>query len=99
MITNEHAGSPAQLMTRLAPHRPVVGDGRGVVPRFERHRRVQLRDPSPPAGGVAVASLDLVGEQLLDELGVGEVVPTGQGQPFGQGVEQTPELHPAHASS
>ena len=83
----------------LCPHRPVVGDGRGVVPRFEHHRRVELGDAGPPACGVAVASLHLVGEQLLEELGVGEVVLTGEREAFGEGVEQPTELQAAHQRS
>ena len=69
----------------LGPDGLVVGDLGGVVPGLEHHGRVELGRPGPQTGRGGVAALHLVGEQLLEELGVGEVVAAGQRQALGQG--------------
>ena len=80
----------------LGPHRVVVGDLGALVPGFEHHVRVEAGRPGPSPGRVGVTSGDLVAEQLLQELGVTEVVALGQRQALGQGVEQLAELQLAH---
>ena len=76
----------------LGPHRPVVGDLGVVVPGLEHHVRVEVGRPGPRPAESPSRRVDLVGEELLQELDVGEVVGLGQGQALGQGVEELAEL-------
>jgi hypothetical protein len=80
----------------LAPGGLVVGHLCSVVPRLEDHGRIQVGGAGAHAGGGGVTALHLVGEQLLQELQVAQVVLTGEGDSLGQGVEQLAEAQPAH---
>jgi len=73
----------------------VVGDLRALVPRVERHRRVESGVAGAELRGGYVASSDFVGEDELQELVVRELLLRSEGEPLGQGVEAAAELHAA----
>ena len=72
----------AQLVEDLV----VVVDLGGGVPVLQGHVRVEPGGAGPEAGTGGFTAGDLVGEDELEELGVGEVALLGQGEAFGQGV-------------
>ena len=73
----------AQLVEDLV----VVVDLGGGVPVLQCHVGVESGGAGPQAGAGGLSAGDLVGEDELEELGVGQVALFGQGEPFGQGVE------------
>ena len=68
------AKSSMSKTSTLGPDGSVVGDLGRVVPRLEHHRRVEVGGPGPHPGRVGVTPGDLVGEELLQELDMGQVV-------------------------
>jgi hypothetical protein len=77
---------------QLGPQRLVVGDGGVGIPGLQGHGRVELGGFGAQRGGLAVAAVDLVGEEQFEELGVLELVLFGEGEPFGEGVDGLAEL-------
>ncbi len=64
-----------------------------VASQFSRrHVGVEAGGAGPQAGRGGLAAGDFVGEDQLEELGVGQVAGLGQGEAFGQGVEAAAEL-------
>ena len=72
----------------------VVADGAVCVEVVQPHGRVQAGGAGAARRGGGVAAGDLVGQDQLQELGVGQVAGAGQGEPLGQGGQQLAELDP-----
>jgi hypothetical protein len=81
---------------QLGPQLLVVADRGGVVPGVQLHLGIQVGGLGAAGGGLAVAAGDLVGQQHLQEVVMRQPVGPGQGEPFGEGIEQLAELEPAH---
>ncbi|HEV2809654.1 MAG TPA: hypothetical protein VGV93_04550 [Acidimicrobiales bacterium] len=79
----------------LGPGGLVVGDRGGRIPALHGHRRIEPGGPGPQRGRAGVAPGDLIGEDQLEELAVGEPVRLCQGEALGEGVEELAQLHPA----
>ena len=77
---------------QLVPQLLVVADGGGVVPGVQPHAGVEPGGAGAQRGGLGLAAGDLVGQDELEEVGVGHVLLAGQGEPLGQGVEHLAEL-------
>src|SRR6266480_625308 len=73
----------------------VVQAGGGGVPGFGAHGGVQAGVLGAQRDGAGFASGDLVGQDQLEEVGVGHVVLAGQGEAFGQGGGELAELEGA----
>jgi hypothetical protein len=68
---------------QFVPQLPVVADGGGLIPGVEPHYRVQPGGAGPQLCGLGVAAADLVGQHQLEEVGVGQLLLAGQGEPLG----------------
>ena len=58
------------------------------------HGRVQARGPGAAPRGGGVAAGDFVGEDDLEELGVGQIVRLRERESFREGVDELAELEP-----
>ena len=86
------AGVQEPQRGELVPELLVVADGGGRVPGVQPHAGVEPGGPGPQGGGLGLAAGVFVGEDELEEVGVGHVLLAGQGEPVGQGVEHLAEL-------
>jgi hypothetical protein len=68
------------------------GTPKAPVPGIQPHARLEPGAPGPEGSGFGLAAADLVGEDELEEVGVGHLLLPGQGEPIGQGVEHLAEL-------
>jgi len=80
---------------QLVPQLLVVADGGGGVPGFGAHGGVQAGVPGAQRDGACFAAGDFVGQDQLQEVGVGHVVLAGQGEALGQGRGELAELEDA----
>ncbi len=78
--------------SQLVPQLVVVADGGGGVPGVQPHAWIEPGGAGPQRGGLGFAAGDLVGEDELEEVGVGHLLLPGQGEPVGQGGEHLAEL-------
>ena len=79
----------------LVPQLLVEPDRGAGVPGVQAHGGVEAGGAGAQRGGVGVAAGHLVGEEELEEVGVGQLLLAGQGESLGQGVEQLAELERA----
>jgi len=77
---------------QLVPELLVVADGGGGVPGLGADGGVQAGVAGAQRDGARFAAGDFVGQDQLQEVGVGHVVLAGQGQPLGQGGGELAEL-------
>src|SRR6266536_1478063 len=70
---------------QLVPEPLVVADGGGRVPGFGAHGGVQAGVLGAQRDGPGFAAGDFVGQDELEEVGVGHVVLEGEGEALGQG--------------
>src|SRR6185437_3653968 len=80
---------------QLVPELPVVGDGGGVVPGVEPHAVVEPGGAGAQRGGFGFAAGVLVGEDELEEVGVGHFLLPGQDEAVREGVQHLAELERA----
>jgi hypothetical protein len=80
---------------QLVPGLPVEAGAAVAVEGLQAHARVELGGAGAQLGGGPVAAFDLVGQQQAQEVGVRQLLGPGEGEAFGQGVEQSAELDPA----
>src|SRR5580693_3322590 len=79
----------------LVPELLVVADGGGGVPGFGAHGGVQAGVLGAQGDGPGFAAGDFVGQDELEEVGVGHVLLAGQGEAFGQGGGELAEFESA----
>jgi hypothetical protein len=77
---------------QLVPQLAVVADGGGLVPGVEPHAGIEPGGAGAQRGGLGFAAGDLVGQDELEEVGVGHLLLAGEGEPLGQGGQHLPEL-------
>ena len=80
---------------QLVPELLVVADGGGGVPGLGAHGGVQAGVAGAQRDGARFAAGDFVGQDQLQEAGVGHVVLAGQGEALGQGGGELAELEGA----
>src|SRR5579863_10706298 len=80
---------------QLVPELLVVADGGGGVPGFGAHGGVQAGVLGAQGDGSGFAAGDFVGQDELEEVGVGHVLLAGQGEALGQGGGELAELEGA----
>ena len=80
---------------QFVPQLLVVADGGGRVPGFGAHGGVQAGVLGAQGDGPGFAAGDFVGQDQLEEVGVGHVTLTGEGEAFGQGGGELAELEGA----
>src|SRR6266704_4979674 len=79
----------------LVPEPLVVADGGGGVPGFGAHGGVQAGVFGAQGDGPGFAAGDFVGQDQLEEVGVGQGLLAGQGEALGQGGGELAELEGA----
>src|SRR5689334_12051548 len=79
----------------LVPQLLVGADRGSVVPGVQPHACLEPGGPGPQGGGFGLAAGVLIGQDELEEVGVGHVLLAGQGEPVRQGVEHLAELERA----
>jgi hypothetical protein len=77
---------------QLVPQVLVEVDRCGGVPGVQPHAGVQAGGAGRKRGGVGVAAGDLVGQDQLETVRVGQALLPCWRQPLGQGVQQLAEL-------
>jgi hypothetical protein len=80
---------------QLVPQPLVVADGGGGVPGFGAHGGVQACVFGAQGDGPGFAAGDFVGQDQLEEVGVGHVVLAGEGEALGQGGGELAEFESA----
>jgi len=80
---------------QLVPQLLVVADAGAGVPGFGAHGGVQAGVFGAQRDGAGLAAGDLVGQDQLEEVGVGHVVLAGEGEALGQGRGELAELEGA----